>query len=103
MVLWVDGCVWGCVLFFLVAAARVVVVVASSSWWFWCFLGLLGGVWVLFVNSIACFCLCLFFVFELFGWDCLPGARLCVGWVFLLNVFCSESLILAQDERWRRA
>ena len=24
------------------------------------------------------------------------------GWVFL-DVFCSESLILAQDERWRRA
>ena len=64
-------------------------------------------VWVLFVNSIVClfvFVLCLFFVFECF-WLGLLAERF-VWLVFLgFNVFCfcSESLILAQDERWRRA
>ena len=63
-------------------------------WWVW-----LGDVGVLFVNSIVC----LFFVFEyFFGWDCL--LLLVVGFPGLLFLqFCSESLILAQDERWRRA
>ena len=69
--------------------------VTNESW------VLLVGVWVLFVNSIVCLFLCLFFVFEfVFCWDWL--AMLWCGW-FFLNCFCSESLILAQDERWRRA
>ena len=62
------------------------------------------NVWVLFVNSIVClfvFVLCLFFVFECF-WLGLPA--FVVGFPGLLFLqFCSESLILAQDERWRRA
>ena len=62
---------------------------------------LLVGVWVLFVNSIVCLFLCLFFVFEfVFCWDWLAARFV---WLVFLDMFCSESLILAQDERWRRA
>ena len=60
-------------------------------------------VWVLFVNSIVCFLFCPFlFCFCFFGWD--RWAGLFLGWFgFSLFCFCLESLILAQDERWRRA
>ena len=62
-------------------------------------------VWVLFVNSIVClfvFYACFLFL-SVFGWDCWLG--FVFGWFFwaLTFCFCSESLILAQDERWRRA
>ena len=59
-------------------------------------------VWVLFVNSIVCFLFCPFlFCFCFFGWDRWAGF---FGWFgFSLFCFCLESLILAQDERWRRA
>ena len=71
------------------------------------------------MNSIVCLFLflCLFFVFEFVCWDpsCLFGGlvffRTFLEWIRLgafgfwvfLFCFCSESLILAQDERWRRA
>ena len=44
-----------------------------------------GGVWVLFVNSIVCLFLCLFFVFELFfvGIACVS----CACWVWGVWVF----------------
>ena len=51
---------------------------------------------VFFVLSFFCFVLFLFF-----GWDRWAGF---FGWFgFSLFCFCLESLILAQDERWRRA
>ena len=55
--------------------------VTNESW------VLLVGVWVLFVNSIVCLFLCLFFVFEFvyFCWDWL--AMLWCGWFFSGYVF----------------
>ena len=67
-------------------------------------MGLVGIVGVLFVNSIVClfFVFMPVFVFEYFFWLGLPA--FVVGFPGLLFLqFCSESLILAQDERWRRA
>ena len=78
-------------------------VVASSPFFDGCgFLWLFWGVWVLFVNSIVCLFLCLFFVFEFVVFVGIGWLRL-VWLVFFWICFCSESLILAQDERWRRA
>ena len=48
------------------------------------------------------FVLSFFVLFLFFGWD--RWAGLLLGWFgFSLFCFCLESLILAQDERWRRA
>ena len=63
-----------------------------------------GVVWVLFVNSIAClfvFDACFFVLSGFLVGICLLGCF--CGWVGFSECFCSESLILAQDERWRRA
>ena len=47
------------------------------------------------------FVLSFFVLFLFFGWDRWAGF---FGWFgFSLFCFCLESLILAQDERWRRA
>ena len=77
-------------------------------WWFTAlvagfWLGLLGCVGVVCeLDSVFVCFLCLFFVFEYFFWLGLPA--FVVGFPGLLFLqFCSESLILAQDERWRRA
>ena len=69
-------------------------------WWVW-----LGDVGVLFVNSIVCLFFCFYacFLFLSIFWLGLL-ATFVVGFPGLLFLqFCSESLILAQDERWRRA
>ena len=82
-------------------ASVVAFFLGFSCWFWWVWLGSVG---VLFVNSIVCLFLflCLFFVFEYFFWLGLPA--FVVGFPGLLFLqFCSESLILAQDERWRRA
>ena len=70
-------------------------------WWVW-----LGDVGVLFVNSIVCLFFCfyacfLFLSIFLVGIACRVFVVGFPGLLFLQ--FCSESLILAQDERWRRA
>jgi hypothetical protein len=65
--------------------------------------GVVNGVWLFFENSTGCLiCQCqvvfscgLFWLWGFFG-------RLFVGVCFLTR-FLLESLILAQDERWRRA
>ena len=49
---------------------------------------------------VFCFYACFLFLSLFFLLGLL--AMLWCGW-FFLNCFCSESLILAQDERWRRA
>ena len=71
---------------------------------FWCLCALFWGVWV----SWGCGC----FVFDFW---CLVGSALWGGVCWVLGVrvfsllrvivfwFLTESLILAQDERWRRA
>ena len=80
---------WGWVDYSPVAAGLWVCGGGSLLW----VAGLCGlvvwGVWVLFVNSIVClfvFVLCLFFVFECFGWDCWLAL---FGWLVFLgfNVF----------------
>ena len=71
--------------------------------------GLFGWVWVVvFENSIVCQCLfwpapgfsSLIVGVGLFG-NFLLGVRL--FWALMSHNFFVESLILAQDERWRRA
>ena len=73
--------------------------------------GRAGGTGVLFENSIVClvvFLVCCFcflprFFFPFRGVACFFASfDWLLGQIFL-NGFCLESLILAQDERWRRA
>jgi hypothetical protein len=57
---------------------------------------------VLFENSIVCLVV-LFFCFLPCSDSSCWGVVVCFVRLIFLNVFCLESLILAQDERWRRA
>ena len=93
--------------FFFRRRGLVVVVVAFflgfSCWFLVGLVGECGGV-VCELDSVFVFCFyaCFLFLSIFFGWDCLPC--FVVGFPGLLFLqFCSESLILAQDERWRRA
>ena len=68
-----------------------------------CVVGELDSVFVLFfmpVDFVVLFVFVLGFVFC--GWDLAGLLFFWVGWLFS-ECFCLESLILAQDERWRRA
>ena len=112
----VDGCGGG------VGLVRLRSCLRGDGAWFSGWLFLVVGLW--FVISIVCFVVVLFVVWLLFWWldffsqfcdGCLFGWLLwgwdflCMdeGWLPCLVVgFClvfMESLILAQDERWRRA
>ena len=103
---WFDVVGVGCVDFSFVAAALVVVVVAFflgfSCWFLVGLVGECGGV-VCELDSVFVFCFYACFLFLsifLVGIAC----HFCGGFSGLnVYMFCSESLILAQDERWRRA
>ena len=101
-----DGVGGGCVVFSFVAAALWL--------WWWPLLAWIVLVWcgcvgvVCELDSVfvvyACF---LFLSCFLVGIACCVAAAACWWWWlcggFFWTLFCSESLILAQDERWRRA
>ena len=103
---WFDVVGVGCVDFCFVAAALWLwwwpsfLAFPAGFWWVW--LGSVGGV-VCELDSVFVFC---FYACFLFLSIFLVGIACCFcGGFSGLNVymFCSESLILAQDERWRRA
>ena len=97
----VVGWVWGVEFLF-----------AAGLAWCWCWVVvlvvwrvLLCVGWVGWLVGVVVDCLIVHCVTSF----CLP-VLLCVGWVVFLGAcfglsawFCVESLILAQDERWRRA
>ena len=91
--------------FFFRRRGLVVVVVAFflgfSCWFLVGLVGECGGV-VCELDSVFVFC---FYACFLFLSIFLVGIACLCGGFSGLNVymFCSESLILAQDERWRRA
>ena len=85
-------------------ASVVAFFLGFSCWFLVGLVGECGGV-VCELDSVFVFCFyaCFLFLSIFFGWDCLPRFFV-VGFPGLLFLqFCSESLILAQDERWRRA
>ena len=96
---------WGCVGLCFVAAAPGCGVVVVALPGCGAFLGCCGWVWgvVCELDSVFVFYAC--FLFLSCFWLGLPAVLLWCGGFFwaLTFCFCSESLILAQDERWRRA
>ena len=82
-------------------ASVVAFFLGFSCWFLVGLVGECGGV-VCELDSVFVFCFYACFLFLSIFWLGLPA--FVVGFPGLLFLqFCSESLILAQDERWRRA
>ena len=82
-------------------ASVVAFFLGFSCWFLVGLVGECGGV-VCELDSVFVFCFYACFLFLSIFWLGLPAVV--VGFPGLLFLqFCSESLILAQDERWRRA
>ena len=109
---WVGGFVWVLFVNSIVCLVMTVLFDCRNFFVFLCLFFLVSGffLWLCFCffdrgidSDGKCF---LFFVcFDSYGWDyCLALSVFCgLCGVFFWICFCSESLILAQDERWRRA
>ena len=85
-------------------ASVVAFFLGFSCWFLVGLVGECGGV-VCELDSVFVFCFYACFLFlSIFFWLGLLAMVFVVGFPGLLFLqFCSESLILAQDERWRRA